>query len=67
LRCFVASMVAAVFVSLNEEDTTKSNQLKAADIVVERIVNAKTVNGILSISKMNVVVSLKDDALKVRA
>jgi hypothetical protein len=58
-------MVAAVFVSLNEEDTTKSNQLKAADIV-ERILNAKTLNGLLSIFKMNVAVSRKDDALKVR-
>jgi hypothetical protein len=60
-------MVGTVFVSLNEEDTTKSNKPKPSDIVVERILNAKTVNGLLWISKMNVVVSRKDDALKVRA
>jgi hypothetical protein len=59
-------MVAAVFASLKEDETTELNPPKPADIVDERILNAKTVNGLLSISEMNGAVSRKH-ALKVRA
>jgi hypothetical protein len=51
--CFVVPLVAAVSASLKEDETTELNPPKPSDIVDEQILNAKILNGLLSISKMN--------------
>jgi FAST kinase-like protein, subdomain 1 len=62
---FPAPMVAKVFASLNDEEMPDTDKKQPpADVVDERILNAKTVNGLLSISEMNGTVSRRH-ALKI--